>query len=126
MTLSPSSGRACLTLNPNASTTDISTAGFGATAYRFTSSATATISTGTGTAYVYVDNTGNLDVGDNGLTVACSGCMHVSSVTAFPTDSIPLFTWTATSGTWDSTGGTDYCASLASKKIVAGTGILTT
>jgi len=115
-----------LTINPNASTTDIAVARFGATAYRFTSSATATISAGTGTAYIYLDNTGNLDVGDNGLTVTCSGCMHASGITAFPTDSIPLFTWTATSGTWNSSGGTDYRAPLSSKKIVAGTGIVTT
>jgi len=115
-----------LTINPNASTTDIAVARFGATAYRFTSSATATISAGTGTAYIYLDNTGNLDVGDNGLTVTCSGCMHASGITAFPTDSIPLFTWTATSGTWNSSGGTDYRAPLSSKKIVAGMGIVTT
>jgi hypothetical protein len=50
----------------------------------------------------------------------------MSAVTSFPTDAIPLFTWSATSGTWDTTGGVDQRAFLASKSVTAGPGIATT
>jgi hypothetical protein len=100
-----------LTINPNATSTNIETARVAESTYRFTSAATATISAGSGTAYVYVDSAGVLTVGDNGLTVVCSGCTHVGSTTSYPIDAIPLWTWTATTGTWDSSGGTDNRAS---------------
>ena len=77
----------------------------GSVTFAFTGSSSATISGGTGTAFIYIDSSGNLTVGHN-LTVVCnSGCVAVTGVTAFPSDSVPLFTWTATNGTWDTAGG---------------------
>ena len=97
---------------------------FGSAVYAFTTSTSATISAGTGTAYVYLDPSGNLTVGHN-LTVTCaSGCLAVAGVTAFPSNSIPIFTWTATNGTWDATGGTDWRAFQSTTNIAAGTGLL--
>jgi len=97
---------------------------FGSAVYAFTTSTSATISAGTGTAYVYLDPSGNLTVGHN-LTVTCaSGCVAATGVTAFPSNSIPIFTWTATNGTWDATGGTDWRAFQSTTNIAAGTGLL--
>lgn len=93
---------------------------FGSTSYTLTGG-TATITAGTGTAYVYVASDGTLTVASN-VTVTCSGCTATSG-TSFPTDSIPLYTWTATSTVWDASGSTDYRALLSAKKISAGTGI---
>jgi len=96
----------------------------GSVTFSFTTSTSATISAGTGTAFVYVDSSGNLTVGHN-LTVGCSsGCVAASGITAFPSDSVPLFTWTATSGTWDTSGGADRRAFQSTTNVAAGTGLL--
>ena len=95
-------------------------AGFGSTVYTF-ASATATITAGTGTAYIYVASDGTLTVAHN-VTVTCSGCTQTAG-TAFPADSIPLYTWTATATVWDTAGGTNYRAPLSAKKVAAGTGV---
>lgn len=99
----------------------------GATVYSFTASATATISgADTGTAYVYVSSSGVLTVGDN-LTVACSAGCTALAATSFPVDSVPIWTWTASTGTWDASGGLDKRATLAAgKKYVAGANIMLT
>jgi len=97
---------------------------FGGITYAFTSPTSTTISAGTGTAYIYLDPSGNLTVGHN-LTVACSsGCVVVSGITAFPSNSIPLFTWTATGGAWNSAGGTDWRSFQSTTDLSAGTGLL--
>lgn len=97
---------------------------FGSAVYAFTTPTSATISAGTGTAYVYLDPSGNLTVGHN-LTVTCaSGCLAAPGVAAFPSNSIPIFTWTATNGTWDTTGGKDWRAFQSTTNIAAGTGLL--
>ena len=99
---------------------------FGYQVYSITNSATATISSGSGTAYVYVNSSGTLMVGHN-LTVACSaGCTQQSGVTSFPPNVLPIYTWTATSGTWDSTGGRDQRAFLSAKVLGGGQGIVLT
>ena len=96
---------------------------FGSAAHAYTSSTSATITAGTGTAYIYLDPSGNLTVGHN-LTLTCaSGCVAAPGVTAFPSSSIPLFTWTATNGAWDATGGTDWRAFQSTANIAAGTGL---
>ncbi len=95
----------------------------GSTVFAFTSAATATLLSGTGTAFVYVDSNGALTVGHNLGTgsVSCSGpCAAVNGITAFPADSIPLSTWTASSGAWVSSGGTDQRAFLSQKVITCG------
>ena len=96
----------------------------GSVTFSFTSSTSATISGGTGTAYIYLDSSGNLTVGHN-LTVTCSsGCVAVPGVTAFPSDSLPLFTWTATNGTWDTAGGADRRAFQSTANVYAAAGLL--
>ena len=115
-----------LSIGTNCSTTTQCLVRFGNLAFSFTSGATATISAGSGLALAYVSSAGVLTVGSN-VTVACnSGCTAVGSVTSFPADAIPLFTWSATGGTWDATGGADQRAFLSSKSVTAGAGITTT
>ncbi len=97
---------------------------FGSAVHAYTSSTSATITAGTGTAYVYLDPSGNLTVGHN-LTLACAaGCLAAPGVAAFPSNSIPLFAWTATNGTWDATGGTDWRAFQSTTNTAAGAGLL--
>ena len=100
---------------------------FGYQVYTITSNATVTISgSATGAAYIYVDNSGNLIVG-NDLTVTCSAaCTQQTGVTAFPPNVLPVYSWTATNGTWDSTGGHDERAFLDSKTLAGGQGIVIT
>jgi len=99
---------------------------FGYQVYSITNSATATISGGSGTAYIYLNSAGTLIVGHN-LTVACSaGCTQQGGVTSFPPNVLPIFSWTASSGTWDSTGGRDQRAFLSTKTLAGGQGIVVT
>ncbi len=80
---------------------------FGTTQYSLTTATrTAVISSGSDTAYIYISSAGVLTVGTNTQTVTCTGCTAVTGVTSFPADSIALWTWTSTTGTWDTTGGT--------------------
>ncbi len=112
-----------LTIGANCSVTTPCIVRFGSLVYSFASGGSVSISAGTGLAYVYVSSAGALTVGHN-LTANCTaGCTAQSGVTSFPADSIPLFTWSATSGTWDAAGGLDQRAPLSSKSIVASTGL---
>ena len=97
---------------------------FGYQVYSITNGATATLSgNATGAAYIYINGSGNLQVGHN-LTVACSsGCTQQAGVTAFPANVIPIWIWTATNGSWNSSGGLDQRAFLSSKSLVVGAGI---
>jgi hypothetical protein len=96
----------------------------GSTVYSVTNSSTITISAGSGTLFLYVDASGALAAGHN-LTLTCAGvCGAVSGVTAFPAGSIPLFTWTATNGAWDTNGGSDKRAFLSTRSLGSGTGIV--
>jgi hypothetical protein len=115
-----------LAIGANCSTATPCLTRFGALVYSFGSGATATISAGSGLALVYVSSSGVLTVGAN-VTASCSsGCTALSGVTSFPADAIPLFTWSATSGTWDASGGADQRAFLSSKSVTVGTGITAT
>jgi hypothetical protein len=114
-----------LTIGANCSAATPCNVRFGNTVYSFTRSCTATISAGTGTGYVYVAGNGTLTIGHNLTVAASAGCMAQPSVTAFPADSAPLFSWTATSGTWDTGGARDLRAMLSNKSVTAGTGIMT-
>jgi hypothetical protein len=77
-------------------------------------------------AYIYITGSGTVVVGHN-LTVACSSsCTQQAGVTAFPANVIPIATWTATNGTWNSTGGLDQRAFLSAKPIAGGQGIIIT
>jgi hypothetical protein len=100
---------------------------FGYQVYTITTSATATISgSATGTAYIYVNGSGSLMVGHN-LTVTCSAsCTQQAGVTSFPPNVLPVYIWTATNGTWDSTGGRDQRSFLSVKTLAGGQGIIVT
>jgi hypothetical protein len=96
----------------------------GNTVVSVTNSSTITLSAGSGTLYLYVDASGALVAGHN-LTLACAGvCGAVSAVTTFPAGSIPLYTWTATNGFWDISGGSDKRAFLSTRSLGGGTGIV--
>jgi hypothetical protein len=74
---------------------------------------------------MYIDPNGVLTVGHN-LTLSCMApCNAVSGVTSFPVNSLPLFSWSATAGSWDTTGGVDKRAVLSTKILSAGLGIAT-
>ncbi len=115
-----------LAIGAGCSTSTPCTVRFGALVYSFGSGATVTISAGSGLAFIYVSSAGALTVGHN-VTASCgSGCVAQSGVTAFPADAIPLFTWSATNGSWDANGGVDQRAFLSSKSVTAGVGITST
>lgn len=98
---------------------------FGNVTYSFGSGATATVSSGTGFAYIYVSSAGTLTVGHN-LSLTCNGgCVAQSGISGFPSDSIPVYLWSATNGAWDALG-LDQRAMLSAKTIAAGPGIVTT
>lgn len=110
-------GGSCTSINPCVSR-------FNETVYQMVSSATVTISGGSGTALVYLKNDGNMYVGHNGLTLACNAnCVVEGSISAFPVDSIPLYSWSATSAIWDVSGKQDYRAYVSRNIGVAGLGI---
>jgi hypothetical protein len=114
-----------LTIGSNCSSSTPCNVRFGDTTYSLTTSATATLTSGSGTAYIYVDPNGILTVGHN-LTAACSNCVAADSVNSFPSDSLPLYTWSATNGSWDVGGGSDKRAFLSAKTITGGAGIVVT
>ncbi len=97
---------------------------FGNTVYSFQSSASVAITSGAGIAFIYISSSGLLTVGHN-MSLTCSaGCVAQTGVSAFPTDSIPLYSWSSTAGAWDASGGIDYRASLSSKNFACGTGLI--
>jgi hypothetical protein len=100
---------------------------FGYQVFNIINSATATISgSSTGVAYIYINNSGTLLVGHN-LTVACTaGCAQQTGITSFPPNVLPIYSWTATTGTWDSTGGRDQRAFISTKTLAGGQGIVIT
>jgi len=97
---------------------------FGSTVWSIQRPATATIGSGTGTAYVWVDQTGTVTVGHD-LSVTCStGCQAQTGISSFPINTIPIATWTATNGTWDAQGGSDWRSWLSTNVLNAGQGMV--
>jgi hypothetical protein len=97
---------------------------FGSVTESIAAPATVTVSGGTGVIRVYISPSGTVIAGHN-VTASCDvGCVAQSGITDFPPDSIPLASWSVTSGTLDSMGGTDLRAFLSTKKIVPGAGVL--
>ena len=97
---------------------------FGNTVYSFQNSSNVNIASGAGIAFIYISSSGILTVGHN-MSVTCSaGCVSQAGVSAFPTDSIPLYSWSSTGGVWDPAGGIDFRASLSGKNFVCGAGLL--
>jgi hypothetical protein len=94
---------------------------------QFTTSATITATTGDGIIRVFIDGSVSppiLRVRGSGIAPSCVGMnCAVDAGVAFPTDSIPLFTWTASGGSWDALGGVDYRAFLSTLRVVGGPGM---
>src|SRR5882724_7715367 len=90
-------GAACAFLTP-------CNARFVETTSSFTSPATITVTAGTGVARIYIDGSTTppaLHARSSGITASCAGMnCTTDSGTTFPSNSIPLYTWTATSGVW--------------------------
>jgi hypothetical protein len=115
-----------LAIGANCSTSTPCAVRFGSLVYSFGSGATVTISAGSGLAFIYISSTGVVTAGHN-ITANCSnGCTAQAGVTAFPADAIPLFTWSATNGSWDAAGGADQRAFLSSKSVTVGVGLTST
>ena len=116
---------AVLTVGSSCSAANPCNVRVGANVYRYVNSATITMTAGTGAAYVYIDSNGVLTVNHN-LALSCaSPCVAIAGTIGFPMNSIPLYIWTATAGSWDATGGVDQRAVLSTKVLTAGNGIVT-
>jgi hypothetical protein len=120
------SSASVLTIGANCSASTPCNARFGNLVYSVIAGATATITGGTGAAYFYVSSTGTLTAGHN-VTLNCSAaCVAQSGITSFPADSVPLFTWSATNGAWDASGGSDLRAFTSTKVLQPGAGMTST
>lgn len=96
---------------------------FGNHVYSFVQGGTATAPGGGGTAWIYISSSGRLAVGSNFSVRCANGCEAVSGITSFPADSIPLFTWQASNGSWLEHGD-DKRAPLSTKPVGGGTGLM--
>jgi hypothetical protein len=75
----------------------------GSTVYAYTGPAVLTLTAGAGTVYLYIDPNGNITTGESlagSPSLSCSGCVVASPITQFPPGTVPLATWSATSGAW--------------------------
>lgn len=97
---------------------------FGGNTFKINPSApiTLTVPSGanvTGMAYIYVAAGGTITAATSIVpTPTCSGCTVITSVNQFPSDSIPIATWTATAGVWDALGGTDLRAFVSNRSSI--------
>jgi hypothetical protein len=113
-----------LTVGAGCNTTTLCRVKFGDQVYTFSVSATVTITSGSGTLYASISPAGALTFTSNLTLSGCSGMSCATTAgTGIPTNHIPIGYWTATSGTWDSSGGTDLRAFLGTKNVTGGTGI---
>ncbi len=116
-----------LTVGANCSATTPCNVRLGEATAQFTTSATITATAGDGIIRVFIDGSVSppiLRVRGSGITPTCVGMScAVDAGVAFPTDSIPLFTWTASGGSWDPLGGVDYRAFLSTLRVVGGPGL---
>ncbi len=96
---------------------------FGTQIYSIQSPSTVTLAAGTGVAYIYVDANGVVNVGSS-LTVTCAaGCVTASGISGFPVNTVPIYSWTASNGMWDSNGGVDQRGWLSASPVLGGSGI---
>lgn len=113
-----------LTVGASCSVTNPCNVRLGNTVYSYRNSVTVTPSGSTsGLVLLYIDGAGNLTAGST-VALTCSGCTFASGVRSFPSNSMPLFSWTVTSGVLDATGGTDFRALLSGKNLLGGIGII--
>lgn len=115
-----------LTANAACATATPCNAPVGGTTYSFTTSSTATLSGSTsGVIYEYIDTAGNLTFGSL-ATISCSNCTYVSGITAFPADSIHLYTWQTAAGSFTGTSADLRSFISGSQPLVAGTNVTIT
>ena len=90
--------------------------------------ATGTLSgSSTSTVYIYVDGTGTLTMGHAGAgTLTCSNCTTATSISAYPPKARPVWAWTYTTGSFDTSGGTEGRASQSHEVVNWGTGLSAT
>jgi hypothetical protein len=109
-----------LTVGPNCSAATPCNVRIGTNVFRYVNGTAITLTAGTGAAYIFIDINGILTVRHN-LALSCaSPCVSVPGTNSFPVNSVPLYTWTATGGSWDAAGGVDERALLNSKVLTAG------
>ena len=101
---------------------------FGDVVYPITISGVLSLISGTGTALIYISlgSTATIVVGHT-LTANCmSGCVTQAGVVQFPSNSIPLFIWTAVNGSWALTGIDMRAFVSAPKQVIFGAGLKST
>lgn len=85
---------------------------------------TLTGATASGTAFGYLSGDGALTVAHgSAATLSCPGWTVSTGVTAFPADSLPLFTATFSSNVWNTSGLTVYRRMVARDPYAAGDGL---
>jgi hypothetical protein len=114
-----------LTIGGTCTTVAPCKARFANAVYTFVQNSQATITSGSGTAYIYLLPDGSLNVGSS-LGVSCLRCTAVNGVTGFPGNSIPLASWSASSGTWVSSSGVDVRAFQSTAAVVPQLGLSST
>ena len=101
---------------------------FGDVVYPISVSGVLSLVAGTGTALIYISlgSTATIVVGHT-LTANCmSGCVTQAGVVQFPSNSIPLFIWTAVNGSWTLTGIDMRAFVSAPKQLIFGAGLNST
>jgi hypothetical protein len=98
---------------------------FGEVVYPISVSGVISLSAGTGTALIYISvtSTALIVVGHNVSANCVSGCATQGGVVQFPSNSIPLFIWTAVNGSWALTGIDMRAFVSAPKQVVFGPGL---
>lgn len=113
-----------LRIGPNCTVPSPCVVKIGTTNYLFTAPETLDISAGATAIFVYATSGGTLTVGHNGDTLVCSGvCALQNGITAFPLDSVTIWTWTVTAGTFNVGGGTIQNGLSSTQLVTCGSGI---
>ena len=98
----------------------------GAIVYTISAPATLTVSSGSGSVFIYVNSTGGLSAAATPtatVALSCAGCTVEPVTTTFPVDSIPVWSWTASSNQWDPSGSDARAVIAGERRFLAGTNI---
>ncbi len=98
----------------------------GSIVYTVAAPSTLTMSSGDGSVFIYLNSAGLLSVAATptaSVALSCSGCIVEPARTAFPVDSVPIWTWSATSNQWDMAGIDSRAAMSVGRRFLAGTNI---
>lgn len=110
-------GPACTTSTPCA-------VRFGTRIFVFNAGANISLASGSGLVYIYVSFDGTIVANSSTLSLGCQGCAVVTDGLGFPGGTIPLATWTAAGGQWNTVGGTDFRAFLNAGGVAPGLGLV--